>query len=75
MRYSKIHQAIKLNKRETEAYIQRGRESAFNTSLGLKARYEQDDSLNIRLEVADEMIEQGVKTAIGCDGIIYDMAV
>lgn len=74
MRYNRKLNAIKLNKRETEAYI-RERPSRRVHVFSLKPRYDQDGSLDIRLVVADEMLEQGAQRAVGCDGIIYDMAV
>jgi hypothetical protein len=70
MRYNKALNAIKLNKRETEAFVRPGKELS-----NLKARYDQEGSIDIRLAVAEEMIEQSAKVAVGCDGIIYDMAV
>ena len=70
MRFNRKLQAIKLNKRETEAYVRPGKELS-----NLKARYDQEGSIDIRLQVADEMLEQAARVAIGCDGIIYDMAV
>jgi len=74
MRYNSKLKAIKLNKRETEAYI-RERPSRRVHVFSLKPRYEQEGSLDIRLAVADEMLEQGASRAVGCDGVIYDMAI